>query len=102
MYGHSGGGMAFYTGDSVTISVQPILAQPSFSLFPNPGSGDLKLLSDQRIESVSVFDARGGLVYSSEIEANQWNLDTKGWSAGIYIVQCEIASKKCFQRWVRW
>lgn len=102
LYGHSGGGITFYTGDSVTINIQPILAQPSFSLFPNPGSGDLQLRSDQKIESVKVFDARGGLVYSSEMEANQWNLDTKGWSAGIYFVQCEMEGRKCFQRWVRW
>ena len=57
-----------------------------FSVYPNPGNGDLKVNSLQN-DSFSIYDVNGKLLLTKELTAGSNDLDLKGLDNGIYYIQ---------------
>jgi len=102
LYGHSGGGLAIYTGDSVVIDTHEQEATQSWAVFPNPGGGELQIRLDQDMGRVKVFDVTGKWMDSSFIQSGYTTFNTETWSAGVYIVELECNGFKFTKRWVKW
>lgn len=58
----------------------------SFRVYPNPVTQILNIDSQEKIQSVSVFDATGRNVLSSEVNQAKCNVDLSKLTSGTYIV----------------
>ncbi len=69
-----------------------------FSIYPNPTSGKLKILSKTSINSISIFDINGRLLKSEKLSNQQLEhqLDVTNLYQGIYFL--EIQSGKSIQK----
>lgn len=73
--------------DDSALSTNTAASHP-FTLYPNPAQNELHIASDQRVESVEIFNVSGQLVGQSEgrSQVNVANL-----SAGVYFLQVHFA-----------
>lgn len=58
-----------------------------FTVYPNPNQGTFVIKSPQTIETLSLFALNGQLVYSSQVNQQQFNVSLRDLEAGIYIVK---------------
>lgn len=60
-----------------------------YALFPNPSSGKVSILSDNRISGkLTILDARGKVIQSYTVEGvNTFSLDVQDFEDGVYFVQ---------------
>jgi hypothetical protein len=71
-----------------------------FELAPNPSSTQVQIFRNNWTEGAAlrVMDARGQVMYTSEMNNKQQSLDVSNWPAGIYLVQIQegdnLVSKK--------
>ncbi|MBT3648198.1 MAG: PKD domain-containing protein [Flavobacteriales bacterium] len=74
------------------------LAGVSFELFPNPASSSvtIQMASEVAADDVNLFDVSGQLVksFGSKENTNQFELNVKDVSAGVYFVQIETKGGK--------
>ncbi|RTZ46854.1 T9SS type A sorting domain-containing protein [Chryseobacterium arthrosphaerae] len=64
----------------------------SFRVYPNPVTQILNIDSQEKIQSVSVFDATGRNVLSSEVNQAKYNVDLSKLTSGTYIVTIKTES----------
>ncbi len=67
-------------------------ASVDFNMYPNPTSGDFRVKSIEKIETIRVLDITGRVVYTDSPNNNDFRVATDGWSPGIYIVQVKSGS----------
>jgi hypothetical protein len=101
LYGHSGGGMAIYTGDSITINVTE-REMEHFQVYPNPGNGWLQIRSTADWKELKVYDAIGVMVYNETGGKRVGEINTHDWSSGVYMIEVNWGSKRRVERWVKW
>ncbi|MEO0581951.1 MAG: T9SS type A sorting domain-containing protein [Bacteroidota bacterium] len=81
------------------VKIAPQVGGPSFSLYPNPTSGDLTLnISNLNVAEffVTVYDLRGRKIYVQTSSFPTLKMDTHRWGKGIYQVVINAEGK----RWV--
>ena len=77
-------------GDTVGIAT---VKHPGISLTPNPTSGKVTVGCNTGIRQVTVFNAAGKLVHTSDATSKTMTtIDTQGWPAGQYVVTVETAA----------
>ncbi len=98
--GTDGGGIWTYP---IPESLQPIQT-PTFSVFPNPSTGELNLQADQFLKEAPVFtlfDASGRQMAQQVLSPGQyWNLNFPGLSKGFYFLQMRTESGVVGLKWV--
>ncbi|MCB0738086.1 MAG: S8 family peptidase [Bacteroidetes bacterium] len=59
------------------------------SVFPNPASEKATLLVNENLIgcSLKIFDARGMVIYDSEVSNEMNSLSTRNWNSGLYIIR---------------
>jgi len=74
--------------------VQNVNDQNVLELYPNPASDILtaNLKGNSTFEQVTVLDAIGNIVYTSELNANTLTLSTKQFAAGMYILKATTSN----------
>jgi hypothetical protein len=102
LYGHSGGGLAIYTGDSVVIDMHELDRDASWAVFPNPGANEMHLLLGEEKGKITVFDVAGKCIDSFYVHQNHTTLNAEKWSAGVYFVEWECRGVRSTKRWVKW
>ncbi len=58
----------------------------SFAMWPNPMNDQLFIQMEQSVERMQVFNALGQQVFSLETPANNTEINTQEWSAGLYTI----------------
>ncbi|KAB2817643.1 T9SS type A sorting domain-containing protein [Phaeocystidibacter marisrubri] len=58
-----------------------------FKMYPNPSNGDVRVRSEELIQSVRVIDVTGRVVFTAEPNSNDFRFDASNWTPGVYIVQ---------------
>lgn len=77
-----------------TVEVLPLgLNEPSVQnaliIYPNPVAETLHVVMNDETLKVTVYDIHGQRLTVDAVFANeQWNLNTSGWPAGVYLLQC--------------
>jgi len=57
------------------------------SVYPNPFSNKLLIVSDVLIDAIEVIDVQGRVVFASETNAHRIELETGGWANGVYYLK---------------
>lgn len=65
-----------------------------FKFYPNPTNGSITLDSKEKIESVVIYDLVGQSVLIKELNTNKSQIDLKGLSKGIYLMQVKINNQR--------
>jgi hypothetical protein len=100
--GHSGGGLAFFTTDSVSITVSEASKIPEWTIYPNPGSSELTIGPlPMGGSEVVIWDLMGREVYRNWVE-NEWHeVISSKWSPGVYWVQFVHQQRTYGKRWCK-
>ncbi len=102
LYGQIGGGLAFYNGLDTTIFVAEIPNDYSFSVFPNPTSGNLNIQfpeHDYFNKNIQLMDAMGRVVITEfQSRRNEFTLDLSEISDGLYFLVAEIGSTRIVKK----
>jgi cytochrome c peroxidase len=71
----------------------------SLKIFPNPTISDITISSDNNIQSASVYNLGGKLVYqSSELYYNEIQINTANWESGVYLVYVKTTKGQILKR----
>jgi hypothetical protein len=99
-YGHSGGGIAMYLSEEVTVSVEE-RSERTFVVFPNPSSdGAFTIQFDNSIgagDFIIVHDVSGRKLYQDRIQSNRMNIRLD-LSPGVYLLTVGNQSEKLIIR----
>ncbi len=71
----------------------PGISDASLSLFPNPASSMLSIVSGEMIREVRMIDMLGQVVYNSSVQGERHELNVAGFRNGIYFVQVLTGSE---------
>ncbi len=100
--GHSGGGMAYFTTDSVSIAVSEAAQVPEWKIYPNPGSSELNIGPLPRGGSeVVIWDLMGREVYRNWVDGEWHHVISSQWPSGIYWVQFVHQQRTYGKRWCK-
>ena len=70
------------------LSIAKLSTSATFTMYPNPSAGSLNIVSEQKLETIRVFDNVGSLVRMiSANNRSQLTLDIAALTAGCYHVQ---------------
>lgn len=86
---HEDDGMmgSFVVSDSSALGITHVSTSDNFSVYPNPTSNQLNIVSsDNQQYSVTVVNAIGEKIYSARA-VNNLSLSTDNWNIGLYFVQ---------------
>ena len=67
--------------------VNDIEAEKAFSIYPNPASNLINIISENANELITISDLSGKVVYSERASEKQNSIDISNLSAGMYIVR---------------
>ena len=65
----------------------PGLEEVSLSIYPNPASSAVNILSEQHIEQLRLIDMLGQVVYTAEPGQTDYQLNVSGFNNGVYFIQ---------------
>ena len=71
----------------------------SISLFPNPTNGEFKIISEQNIESIKLFDSQGKEINMVEIKNKTFNIQSL--NSGVYSVEISTLKGKYHSRIIK-
>ncbi|PJJ60587.1 alpha-amylase family glycosyl hydrolase [Hymenobacter chitinivorans] len=84
-------------------TTRPAGAALTLALYPNPGSGAVRLTLDTPAAApaqVQAFDLTGRLVHSARFEGKSYALNVSNWTPGTYFVRVQAGSAVAVQRLV--
>lgn len=89
----------------VALNVEPSLSissiQAEMKLYPNPSRDFVYFESPVRIDNVELFNSRGKLVLSRELNSSKGKLDINGFASGIYFVRFTSRKQQIVHRVVK-
>jgi len=88
--------------DSLEVGIEDVKAN-SVSVYPNPFSNSIHLISEELITSVNVMSIDGRLMYAgtNQLHEQKMIINTQDWDAGIYVVQVLMNEKSRTIRMVK-
>jgi hypothetical protein len=64
-------------------------AKNDMMVYPNPGKDFVNIKSEINLNSVNIFNQNGQMIYSQNISAKEFQIDTHEFQSGIYLLQAE-------------
>ena len=71
----------------MTVGIDNYTLNNTVTVYPNPTSGLIQVLSEGEMESMSVYDAYGKLLQTTMVFGNAANVDLSGYAKGTYFVR---------------
>jgi hypothetical protein len=102
LMGHSGGGLAFFTTDSVAITVTENNKHDAWTVYPNPGNDVLvagPFTADQTM--ITIIDAMGRTIEKITVSSDWMRLDSSTWNSGLYFVVIESRDQRHVKLWLK-
>jgi hypothetical protein len=102
LMGHSGGGLAFFTTDSVAITVTENNKRDVWTVYPNPGNDVLvagPFDDDQMM--ITIFDVLGRTIEKSAVSSEWMRLDSSAWNSGFFLVVIEGRNQREVKLWLK-
>lgn len=62
------------------------------SVFPNPATDFISVKSDEKIQSIKIYDVQGKLLYASDNTQEENGINLKEFSPGIYLLKTELSA----------
>jgi hypothetical protein len=79
---------AFWTN----VDTHPDPGMGNISIYPNPADNQAFIYAPDDLEHITIFDATGQPIFNQSITGRQFEFNTSGLSAGIYMVRVETSS----------
>ncbi len=98
--GHSGGGIALFTGDDVVIG-QSEQAKPDLMLYPNPGTDGLTIAGQNGECDIKIFNALGQCLAHYQKQILPFYVTTSSWSNGMYWIRMQNDSGVATKQWMK-
>jgi hypothetical protein len=70
----------------------------SFTLYPNPTNGQVRIQSDEFIESIRIFTLDGRMHRQIPVQGTSGFIQLSGLSSGVYLIEVQQPDKNYFQR----
>ncbi len=70
-----------------TVGVPETPQAVEFTVYPNPVTDNLNITSGEEMTQVDIFNQLGQKVFSQTVKNNHFNLNTKGYNAGVYYIR---------------
>lgn len=87
--------------DNIFFSMEPTglneESDNSFSLYPNPSQGEVRIQGVTQVESYKVFSMNGELIRHSAVSVNDGIIDLNGLSTGEYMVGLKVNGQWSFE-----
>ena len=84
------------------LSKEKISPSHEINIFPNPGSGVLKMLSTEEvIQKVTIVNASGEKVDEISPSNRKLEINTESWNLGLYFLIVETPSGKTWFKWIK-
>lgn len=77
----------------LTVDVDELIEDSSFTLYPNPTTDFLNLMTDRPLASISIYDLNGLLLYSNFNLSSTDKIDVSRLSAGTYFLRADIKNQ---------
>lgn len=58
-------------------------------IYPNPAQDVLHIQSDVEINRIIIYNSAGNLIFESNTTGQEFSLDIRNWSSGLYIIQIQ-------------
>jgi hypothetical protein len=87
--------------DDITDNIDDLLPANTVRMFPNPGSEQVRIESDFRMEAARLLDLTGREVLSAEVNGQVTTLNVSMLPAGIYLMEVTTDQGRWVQKWVR-
>jgi hypothetical protein len=101
IYGHCGGGLAWYTTDSTVIHVNNLESE-KVMLYPNPGNSNLIVTSEVKVPiSISLFSMTGNLIIEKKNLSNQILIDAEQLPSGCYLIKLVFEDSVVNLHWIK-
>src|SRR5574343_542631 len=65
-----------------------------FTIFPNPAASGINILSETKIESVSILNLMGQVLHTEKENPNRINLEQLHLSEGVYLLEIQSLNSK--------
>jgi len=75
-----------------TIGINDPNANAQFSMYPNPAVDHVFISSSKDLKRVTVYNTLGQLMFDEIITGNEYELNTTGYTPGVYMIRVENAS----------
>ena len=98
--GHSGGGIALFTGDDVVIG-QSEQAKPDLMLYPNPGTDGLTIAGQNGECDIKIFNALGQCLAHYQKQILPYHVTTSSWPKGMYWIRMQNDSGVATKQWMK-
>jgi hypothetical protein len=99
----NGSGCTAFSNDILITGIQPSIAHPQFSIYPNPATTQLNISVDQALRGaqLNVYDVTGALVHSTKLETTNLKLETVRFANGVYIAEVKTTTGSQRVKWVK-
>jgi hypothetical protein len=102
MYGHNGGGLAFYTTDEIQIEVVESILSEDFKIFPSPAENTIHFgPMPSGLTEVSVYDLNGRLMDRINRTSGMHTLNVSHYPRGLYWLGWSNGSIRKGQVWMK-
>jgi hypothetical protein len=75
--------------DDIAITFVSGIEKPAvctFSIYPNPVSGLLNIVGENRMETIRLINLSGQVVFESAVKGNEYTIETDGMPSGLYLL----------------
>lgn len=96
---HGGENRGFATGNFTTLGIEDFSLNAT-SIYPNPVSGDLFIITKTNLSKVNIYSQTGALVKSIEFNnySNEHKIDVNDFQSGIYFLELQNNSEKYWKK----
>ncbi len=70
-------------------------------MFPNPTQNELRLISNQIIDKISIIDINGRLLKSIVASDMNYSIDISSFSKGIYFIEIQFGEFKSTKKFIK-
>ncbi len=81
-------------GVMTSTSTYPSVNLFECQIYPNPAVNLVRVMSNEPIEALTIFDIAGNLVYSSKPNSLQWVIPIQQFTLGVYVVRIQSENGK--------
>lgn len=82
----------FVTVENCLEGIEDVVAETSFSIYPNPNNGQF-VLDVNTVSNIQIYNSMGALVYQGKLQQGSNNIDLSNKATGVYIVRILTADK---------
>lgn len=87
--------------EAVALSIDDVVKEDSFKLFPNPTSSELQFNASQVVDNITIYDVLGKQVFAFSPKATSDVIEIENLPKGIYLMKVSLDNSIRIERFVK-